>query len=338
MKDSYGRNIDYLRISVTDRCNLRCLYCMPEDIDLSPMSDILTFEDLASVACAAAKLGISKIKITGGEPLVRRDVCHLIRMLKDTHGIDQVTLTTNGMLLGRFLTGLIDAGIDGINVSLDTLDRGRYGRITGHDGLETVLDGINKAAGSNIPVKINAVSVDWDRYFGTSKADDAPAIPEDVKALIGLAEDQPVDVRFIELMPIGYGKDFPGIPHDILIPQIKALYDGMTEADRRGNGPAVYYKIPGYKGRIGFISAIHGKFCNECNRIRLTSKGYLKSCLCYDTGVDIKSIVRQSDLGAVKQERLVRAFEQCILSKPDSHSFTQKEKITEKLTMSAIGG
>lgn len=337
MKDRYNREIDYLRISVTDRCNLRCLYCMPEDIDMVPMKEILTFEEIAFIAAGASKLGISKIKLTGGEPLVRKNICHLVRILKDIPGIEQVTLTTNGLLLAKHLEELKNAGTDSINISLDTTDPDRYRRITGHDKLEDVLEGLERAVKSNIPVKINAVSVDWDTFFGKKEEDEA-GIPGDVKALIGLAKNQPVDVRFIELMPIGYGKDLPGIPHDILIPRIKALYDGMTEAGRCGNGPAVYYEIPGYKGRIGFISAIHGKFCNECNRIRLTSKGYLKSCLCYDTGVDIKSIIRQDASGAEKQERLAGAFEQCILSKPDSHSFTQKEKITEKLTMSAIGG
>lgn len=337
MKDRYNREIDYLRISVTDRCNLRCLYCMPEDIDMVPMKEILTFEEIALIASEASKIGISKIKITGGEPLVRKNICHLVRILKNISGIEQVTLTTNGLLLAKYLEELINAGTDSINISLDTTDRNRYRRITGHDKLEYVLEGLEMAVKSNIPVKINAVSVDWDVFFG-KKEEEETGIPGDVKALIGLAENQPVDVRFIELMPIGYGKDLPGIPHDILIPRIKALYDGMTETGRGGNGPAVYYKIPGYNGRIGFISAIHGKFCNECNRIRLTSKGYLKSCLCYDTGVDIKSIIRPDAFVAVKQERLVRALEQCIQSKPDSHSFTQKEKITEKLTMSAIGG
>lgn len=337
MKDRYNREIDYLRISVTDRCDLRCLYCMPEDIDTVPMKEILTFEEIALSATAASKIGISKIKITGGEPLVRKNVCHLVRMLKEIPGIEQVTITTNGLLLAQHLDELINAGTDGINISLDTTDRDRYRHITGHDKLGAVLEGLEGAVKSNIPVKINAVSVDWDSFFG-EEAEDGSGVPEDIKALIGMAEYQPVDVRFIELMPIGYGKDLPGIPHDILIPRIKALYKDMKECGRCGNGPAVYYKIPGYTGRIGFISAIHGKFCNECNRIRLTSKGYLKSCLCYDTGVDIKNIIRDDVPGPVKQERIARAFEQCILSKPDSHSFTQKEKITEKLTMSAIGG
>ena len=337
MKDRYNREIDYLRISVTDRCNLRCLYCMPEDIDTIPMKEILTFEEIALIAAEASRIGISKIKITGGEPLVRKNVCYLVRMLKDIPGIEQVTLTTNGLLLAKYLEELINAGTDSINISLDTTDPDRYRRITGHDKLGEVLEGLDMAVKCNIPVKINAVSVDWDKYFGKKEEGEA-GIPGDLKALIGLAEDQPVDVRFIELMPIGYGKDLPGIPHDKLIPRIKALYDGMTAAGRSGNGPAVYYNISGYIGRIGFISAIHGKFCDECNRIRLTSKGYLKSCLCYDTGVDIKSIIRQDASGAEKKERLASAILQCILSKPDSHSFTQEEKITEKLTMSAIGG
>ena len=338
MKDRYGREIDYLRISVTDRCNLRCRYCMPRDIASIPMRDILTFEEIVMTARSAAELGISRIKITGGEPLVRRDVCHLISMLKEIPGIEQVTLTTNGILLKEYLDEILAAGTDSINVSLDTLDPVRYQKITGFDKLESVLSGLKLAVNRNIQVKINAVSADWNSSFGSPVSDESSHIHEDIKALIGLAEIMPVDVRFIELMPIGYGKSFPGIPHDLLIREIKDIYGGMRRISRHGNGPAVYYTIPGYRGNIGFISAIHGRFCSGCNRIRLTSKGYLKSCLCYDTGVDIKGILRGDASGVLKHEELCRALEQCILSKPDSHSFTQTEKITENLSMSAIGG
>ena len=338
MKDGYGREIDYLRISVTDRCNLRCLYCMPEDIVTVPMKDILTFEEIVQTVRSASELGISKIKITGGEPLVRRNVCHLIGQLKEIPGIDQVTLTTNGILLQQFMDELEAAGTDVINISLDTLDRSLYQRITGYDALDSVIGGLELAVKRGIPVKINAVSADWKRVFGEPTAEEGSAVSEDMKALIGLAEENPVDVRFIELMPIGYGKRFPGISHDQLILRIRDMYGGIKKVSRQGNGPAVYYSIPGYRGSIGFISAIHGKFCDGCNRIRLTSKGYLKSCLCYNTGVDIKEILRGEEAGSRKSEALNRALKQCILSKPASHSFNQQEKITEKMAMSAIGG
>ena len=293
MKDRFGREIDYLRISVTDRCNLRCLYCMPGDIETVPMREILTFEEIVTIVHCASRLGISKIKITGGEPLVRRDVCKLIKMLKAVPGIDQVTLTTNGLLLDEMINDLVSAGTDCINISLDTLDSERYRLITGYDRLDSVIKGLESALKHNIRVRINAVSVNWDKYFGNGIIDKETidrvisgkeisgkdfigketGIPYDIRALIGLSEKYPVDVRFIELMPIGSGKDYQALPHDVLIPMIQESFPGMEKDSYHGNGPAVYYHINGYTGRIGFISAIHGKFCDSCNRIRLTSRG-----------------------------------------------------------------
>ena len=338
MKDSFGREIEYLRISVTDRCNLRCLYCMPEDIETVPMKDILTFEEIESIVRCATKLGISKIKITGGEPLVRKNVCDLIQMLKDIPGISQVTLTTNGLLLDEMINDIVSAGTDCINISLDTLDRERYRMITGYDGLDRVLSGLDSALCHNIPVRINAVSVNWDKCFNKGNSGEAPGITGDMRSLISLSENTPVDVRFIEVMPIGFGKDYKGLPHDVLIPMVQESFAGMEEDCYHGNGPAVYYRIKGYKGRIGFISAIHGKFCDSCNRIRLTSRGYLKSCLCYDKGVDAKCILRGETSEVQLEEKIIEGLKKCILSKPDSHSFLNREEITEKLTMSAIGG
>ena len=206
MRDGHGREIDYLRISVTDRCNLRCRYCMPEGIANIPMEEILSFEEIALVAKTAAELGISKIKITGGEPLVRRGISRLVGMLKGIDGIDQVTLTTNGLLLEEMSEELVTAGIDGINISLDTLDPERYRLITGFDRLDTVLKGIDAVLKYDIPVKINAVSVDWEKHLGISRTDEDTDIPADIQKLMDLAEDKKLDVRFIELMPIGLGK------------------------------------------------------------------------------------------------------------------------------------
>ena len=204
MLDHNGRKIDYLRISVTDRCNLRCRYCMPDGIRSVPMSQILTYEEIRTVAEAAAELGIRHIKLTGGEPLVRRGITYLIRELKKIPAIESVTLTTNGTLLKKELPGLLEAGLDAVNISLDTMDREQYREITGSDGLESVLDAVRSAANvaaaagektdsrkSPFRVKINAVSL----ALGE----------ENLRALVSLAKDMPVDVRFIEMMPIGYG-------------------------------------------------------------------------------------------------------------------------------------
>ncbi len=327
MQDGFGRTIDYLRISVTDRCNLRCRYCMPNGIETLSMKEILTYEEIACVVKEAAMLGIDRLKITGGEPLVRRGIIDLIRMLKAIPGIRQVTLTTNGILLKDMLDDLIMAGTDGINISLDTTDRESYLRITGSDKLADVLEGFEAALKSGIPIKLNAVSVDWD-----GKRTQA-------LELLNVAKDHKADVRFIELMPIGLGRQFPGIPHDVLIPFIKEMHPDMVpDPARHGNGPAVYYQIPGFLGSIGFISAIHGVFCGGCNRIRLTAQGYLKSCLCYEAGTDLRDILRGGMSAEAKREAIREGIRSAILCKPKSHAFSEPEKISEKNVMSAIGG
>lgn len=331
MQDRYGRQIDYLRISITDRCNLRCRYCMPEDIGHLPMNEILTYEEIVFIVREAVTLGIDKIKITGGEPLIRRGCPKLIKMLKGIEGIKEVSITTNGVLLEEYLTDIVVAGIDGINISLDTLDHERYRTLTGFDGLDRVLDGLDAAVKSGLPVKINAVSMVQDKT-----KDDLYA---DVFALIELTRKRPVDVRFIELMPIGAGRGVRAIPHDDLMREIIGMYPEIhRDLRRHGNGPSVYYRIPGYKGSIGLISAIHGNFCDSCNRIRLTSRGYLKSCLSYDMGVDLKSVIR----GSMEEDEIAYAvkkgIEEAILCKPQGHSFLNVSKVSEKNAMSAIGG
>lgn len=342
MKDGFGRTIDYMRISVTDRCNLRCRYCMPFGICPMPLCDILCFEEIQAVAVCAAGMGIRHLKITGGEPLVRKDCCRLVKMLKEVPGIEKVTITTNGVLLGEYLGGLLEAGVDGINVSLDTLDRERYADLTGRDCLDSVLESLEQAAALVPSVKVNAVSLDLGR--------------ENWERLTELASRLPVDVRFIEMMPIGYGKEFPALDHRELLEQMRSRYPGMEE-DRtvHGYGPAVYYRIPGFLGSIGFISAIHGKFCSSCNRVRLTSQGFLKTCLCYEDGTDLRSVLRSGQEKQEKeghycwpaglrpddgelQERLREAFGEALMKKPAAHCFENPQNITESGNMVSIGG
>ena len=343
MIDHNGREIDYLRISVTDRCNLRCKYCMPDGIECLPMSEILTYEEICTIAETAAELGIRHIKLTGGEPLVRRGVISLVEKLKAVPGIEAVTMTTNGILLEKELPALIDAGLDAVNISLDTTDRGKYSAITGTDGLDTVLS-VVKAAGSlsktefpgpgdsagaaarpALRVKINAVSLDLGE--------------DNLRALIDIARNMPVDVRFIEMMPIGFGKNFPALSHAVLLEKLKAIYPGMQKDDRRhGYGPAVYYTIPGFQGSVGLISAIHGKFCDTCNRVRLTSQGCLKTCLCYNDGADLRAILRAGLPETEMRAALLESMREAIFRKPDAHCFDKPAQITENAGMNAIGG
>lgn len=345
MRDSINREINYMRISITDRCNLRCQYCMPDGIVPVPMEQILTYEEICSVAAVAARLGIRYIKVTGGEPLVRRDCPELVGMLKAIPGIEKVTITTNGVLLGEQLDALAEAGIDGINVSLDTLDRERFARITGFDVLNKVLEGVFLAVRKGIRVKLNVVSLDVTRTGDVSGdaqkmgGDSERMIPRDWLDLIELTRENPVDVRFIELMPIGYGKSFPAVSHDRLLAALGSLYPGLArEESVHGPGPAVYYHIPGYAGSIGLISAIHGKFCSSCNRVRLTAKGYLKPCLCYEDGLDLRPILRSEETEAVRQSKLESGVQSVIWAKPGEHCFERPENITEHNGMVSIGG
>ncbi len=324
MNDSFGRIIDYVRISVTDKCNLRCKYCMPVDVDHYEMKDILTFEEIEYITSCMAGLGISRVKLTGGEPLVRRGVCDLVGMLKRIEGIRQVTLTTNGILLKENLHRLIEAGIDAINVSIDSLDHDKYFSITGSKDLDTVTDAVVAAVEKGIKVKINAVTA------GISLTD--------VRNLIEFSRSNKIDVRFIELMPIGYAKCFDSLAHDRLMDWFCQNHPDAVPVSADGNGPAKYYRIPGYDGKVGFISPLSDKFCNSCNRIRLTTRGYLKSCLCYDTGVDLMPLVRSDSSEEKKRGMLCTAIRKAIMEKPSGHDFTHTQNITEKLPMSAIGG
>ena len=312
-----------MRISVTDRCNLRCRYCMPDGIERIPMSDLLSYEEIAFVCRQAADLGIGSFRITGGEPLVRKGCVRLVSMLKETPGVRRVTMTTNGVLLGEHLNGLLDAGLDAVNISLDTLDRGQYKAITGMDELDRVLASIRRAAGK-LPVRINCV-------ICREINDDAPG------ELATLARDLPVDVRFIELMPIGAAKGLETVPNASTLARIEEQYGKTTESPGGdGDGPAVYRRADGFTGRIGFISAMHGKFCAACNRLRLTSVGELKPCLCYADTVPLREILR--DGAADKEERIREKIREAVRLKPQAHCFERRENVTEEKEMVRIGG
>ena len=251
VRDSYGRTIEYMRISITDRCNLRCRYCMPDGAKWIPMSEILTYEEIERICREAVQIGITRFKITGGEPLVRKGCADLIRMIRQIPGTEEVTMTTNGVLLGENLEDLLAAGLDAVNISLDTLDHEKYRKITGTDACNTVLEAVEASAESGIRTKVNSVLQDaGDR--------------QEWRALVRLAEKLPVDVRFIELMPIGCGKRNTGVSNLELLDEIKKEYpDIRTDSEVHGNGPAVYYRIPGFEGR--FIPLTHFAVSGKLN-------------------------------------------------------------------------
>ena len=325
MLDKLNRKIDYLRISVIDRCNLRCVYCMPEEgLESIPHEEILTYDEILRICETVSQLGIKKIKITGGEPLVRKDIVNLIRDIKNLDKIEQVTLTTNGILLYDMLDDLYDAGIDAINISLDTLKEDNFKQITRRDGLEKVLMAIDKAYNLGIRVKINCLAI---RDFNINELAD----------IANFAKDREIDVRFIELMPIGFGKKYTQIDNDEILSILESnfgTFEPVTE--KRGNGPAKYYKNKDMKGCIGFISAISHEFCESCNRIRLTSNGFLKLCLHYNKGIDLKAPIRSG----ISDEDLKVLIHDTIWNKPLSHKFghTNGEKDIEVKNMVQIGG
>lgn len=323
MIDQYNRKIEYMRISITDRCNLRCRYCMPAGIVLARHAQLLTYEELLQVCAAAVSLGIHKFKITGGEPLVRRGCLDFIRRLKRLPGVSQVTLTTNGVLLEQSLTALQAAGIDGINISLDTLDEEKYRALTGSAAgtVAAVQRSLRRGLAGGLKMKINAVLL--------------AATRADLLSLAGLAAADPVDVRFIELMPIGEGTTLKGIAMEEALAVLKKAWPDLTAtAERRGNGPAHYYKTAGLTGRIGFIDAISHEFCGGCNRVRLTAMGRLKPCLCYDTGLELKELLSRRPPAA----ELRAAMADCIYHKPKAHCFLQEQEISEHSNMHQIGG
>lgn len=285
MLDRYGRVINYLRISVTDRCNLRCCYCMPEGVQDVGMKNILTFEEIWEIVRTGVSLGITHIRITGGEPLVRKGCVDLIRGIREIPGVETITMTTNGVLLGNYGKQLKEAGVDGVNISLDTLDPEEFYKITGKRELQEVLAGIRAVKTAGLPVKLNAVN--------RKELDPIP--------LVRYAQEENLPLRFIEMMPVGYGKKYVGRSNEELRETLEAVCgkaECMTnreELSRMGSGPAVYYQFSDLKVPVGFISAIHGKFCDTCNRVRLTAEGYLKLCLCYDEGEDLRRVLREGE-------------------------------------------
>ena len=326
MIDCCGRNIDYLRISVTDRCNLRCIYCMPEEgIRLTGRENILQEPEIIRICRVMAELGIKKIKITGGEPLVRPRIPVLIRQIKAIPGIEKVTLTTNGILLKKQMRELAEAGLDSLNISLDTIDRDGFIKITRRDFLDDTLAGIEEAMKyPDVQLKINCVPLGIEE--------------QNLCEIAEFAHKYPVHVRFIEMMPIGYGSSFTGMSQEKIVSLLEEKFGTLIpyEGEPLGNGPCKYYTVDGFQGKIGFISAISHKFCSKCNRIRLTSQGYLKTCLQYTAGRDLRVVLRNDGT----DEELKEIIKAALSEKPDGHHFREKvkEDDTESLCMSQIGG
>ncbi len=283
LTDTFGRVHNNLRISVTDRCNLRCTYCMPEEVVFLDRGELLTFEEIARFVAVAAPLGIDKVRLTGGEPLLRRDLPRLVRMLCAIPGIKDVGLTTNGLLLAQQAAALYDAGLRRINVSLDTLDPGRFREITRRDGLEAVVEGIFAAKRAGFaPVKVNAVSI-----RGITEHEVVP--------LARFAREHGLEMRFIEYMPIGadhWERDKVYFAHEILDQLERHIGPLVPADDYDPRAPAMEFDYVDGGGRVGIIASVSRPFCLSCNRIRLTAEGKLRNCLFALDEVDLKPLLR----------------------------------------------
>lgn len=324
--DSFNRPISYLRVSVTDRCNLRCVYCMaPEGVPWRPHEDILRYKEIEMVVRAAAELGISKVRLTGGEPLVRLGMVDLVAMLARIPGLDDLAMTTNGILLARYAQELKAAGLRRVNVSLDTLRPERFRRITRLGELSDALECIAAAKQAGlVPVKVNTV------------------------VIRGLNDDEVVDfacltyapdwhVRFIEVMPLGDHAGWAGngyVPLDEVRERIERELGELIPAKLGdGGGPARYYRLPGAEGTVGFITPISDHFCYQCNRLRLTADGKLRPCLLFDGEIDLRTPLRQ---GATIED-IKRLIVEAVCAKPERHHLSE-QVIPQRRTMSEIGG
>lgn len=325
MKDGFGREIDYLRISVTDKCNLRCRYCMPEQgVEFMPHEAVLTLEEIYRVVRIMEKLGVRKIRFTGGEPLVRKNLVKLIHDVNGLAGITDIAMTTNGVLLKEEMEALRDAGLKRVNISLDTLDRKVFERITGFDALERVMESIDAAFDKGLQVKLNCVPC---RELNETE----------IETLAGLAQEKNVDVRFIELMPIGCGRHFHGISSEELLERLERKYGTATRISSAIiSETAQYYLFEGFRGRIGFISPMSHKFCSACNRVRLTVEGQLKLCLHYENGIELKPLLRSGKSDEEIRECIVEAVKR----KPKAHAFSEDlpDEKEDQRKMVQIGG
>lgn len=326
LRDRFNREIDYLRVSVTDRCNLRCVYCLPCcGVASLPHKEILSFEEIARIAAAGASLGIDKVRLTGGEPLVRKGIAGLVYMLSEIKGVEEISMTTNGVLLGGYAKELKRAGLGRVNVSLDTLRPDRFGRITGGGALEEVIGSIERALECGFdPLKINVLLM-------------AGVNDDEIGGFLRLTVERPVHVRFLELMPMGTGA---GLRHKEtflscgMIKEACRSFGDIEPAEVRGNGPSVNYRVKNALGTFGLIAPVSERFCGSCNRLRLTSEGFLKACLHSDEGSDIKGPVRR---GAGEKE-LAALIALCAAGKPEGHSLDKAGHEPSERLMHRIGG
>jgi cyclic pyranopterin phosphate synthase len=326
LTDRYNRHLNYLRVSITDRCNLKCIYCQPRgDIAKLDHQDILTYEEILRIVKIAGRLGVSKVRVTGGEPLVRKGVYRFLAQLRGIQALTDVSLTTNALLLAKHIQDLKRAGIRRINISLDTLEKEKFAKITGFDRFEAVWSGIMKAHEAGFsPIKINTVAL--------------PGINDDeLQNLAGLTRRLPFHVRFIEYMPIG-ASALTG-SKALLAPKIRSRIESVLGplepvAGSQNDGPASRFRFEDAAGEVGFITALSHHFCHRCNRLRLTAAGQLRTCLLSDYQIDLKAPIRRG----CSDTAIAEIFMEAVAHKSRRHSLTEIPGQSVVGQMSAIGG
>jgi cyclic pyranopterin phosphate synthase len=324
--DGFSRPITYLRVSVTDKCNLRCVYCMPEGgLPWLRREEILTYEEITTIVAAAASVGVRAIRLTGGEPLVRRDLDRLVAAIAAVPGIEDIALSTNGLLLEEQLGDLVAAGLRRINVSLDTLRADRFGEIARRAGLDAVLRGIDAAIAAGLaPIKLNCVVM-------RGHNDD------ELAAFALLTRERPIFVRFIEVMPVhenlGLQRD-AYVSSDEILQRIASIAELQPVEGPSGNGPARYFAFAGAPGAVGVISPLSHDYCERCNRVRLTADGRLRLCLFGDHAIDLRTPVR----GGASNDELAEILRTAMLIKPERHHLRLGEAASRMRAFSEIGG
>jgi cyclic pyranopterin phosphate synthase len=326
LMDQFRRPITYLRISVTDRCNLRCVYCMPEEgLPWIQKAEILTFEEIERIVEAGAAIGVRSIRLTGGEPLIRRDLPKLVRMLAAIPGIDDIALSTNGMMLADQVDALVDAGLRRVNISLDTLREDRFFAIARRPGLDRVLAGIDAALRAGLePLKINCVVM-------RGRNDD------ELAKLAALTRERAIFVRFIELMPVEDNLDLQRdayVSADEMLARIGEIGELVPVDGPQGNGPARYFAFRGARGAVGVISPLSHDYCERCNRVRLSADGRLRLCLFGDQHIDLRTPVR----AGASRDDLMEIFRGSMLIKPERHHLRLGEQSSRMRAFSEIGG
>ncbi len=331
--DNFGREISYLRVSITDRCNYRCIYCKPEEqFEFIPHGEILRYEEIIEIIEEAVNLGVTKVRITGGEPLARKGVVDFIKKLREIKKLEDISLTTNGFFLIEYAERLKDAGLNRVNISLDSLQEEKYKKITRGGSLEKALKGIDSALKAGLwPIKINTVLI---RGINDDEVED----------FVRLTLGRPLNIRFIEFMPSGEELKDNYRDKFISVLEIKESlaekYSFKPININSGNGPAKYYQVKGGQGTIGFITALSQHFCETCNRIRLTSEGKLRPCLFSNKEVDIKQAIRnaKTDDKVIRSKIIRNNIEEAINIKPEGHKLNKKFSNRNFFNMSKIGG